>query len=122
VPPVRAAEIARDQGVRIFTIAMGDPQAAGEQALDEATLQAVADTTGGGYYHADDRAELEAVYAELDRLTPREVESQSYRPQHELFHWPLGFAIVLSLLYFGFVELASLLRRSRRAPREEVQA
>jgi Ca-activated chloride channel family protein len=122
VPPVRAAEIARDQGVRIFTIAMGDPQAAGEQALDEATLQAVADTTGGGYYHADDRAELEAVYAELDRLTPREVESQSYRPQHELFHWPLGFAIVLSLLYFGFVELASLLRRSRRAPSEEVQA
>jgi len=122
VPPVRAAEIARDQGVRIFTIAMGDPQAAGEQALDEATLQAVADTTGGGYYHADDRAELEAVYAELDRLTPREVESQSYRPQHELFHWPLGFAIVLSLLYFGFVELASLLRSSRRAPREEVQA
>jgi len=122
VPPVRAAEIAHDQGVRIFTIAMGDPQAAGEQALDEATLQAVADTTGGGYYHADDRAELEAVYAELDRLTPREVESQSYRPQHELFHWPLGFAIVLSLLYFGFVELASLLRRSRRAPREEAQA
>ena len=122
VPPVRAAEIARDQGVRIFTIAMGDPQAAGEQALDEATLQAVADTTGGGYYHADDRAELEAVYAELDRLTPREGESQSYRPQHELFHWPLGFAIVLSLLYFGLVELASLLRRSRRAPREEAQA
>jgi Ca-activated chloride channel family protein len=122
VPPARAAEIARDQGVRIFTIAMGDPQAAGEQALDEATLRAVADTTGGGYYHADDRAELEEVYAELDRLTPRQVESQSYRPEHELYYWPLGFAIVLSLLYFGVVELASVLRRSRRAPRKEAQA
>jgi Ca-activated chloride channel family protein len=116
VPPARAAEIARDHGIRIFTIAMGDPQAAGEQALDEATLRAVAETTGGGYYHADDRAELEAVYAELDRLTPRQVESQSYRPEHELFHWPIGFAIGLSLLYFGLVELVSMLRRARPAP------
>jgi len=122
VPPVRAAEIARDHGIRIFTIAMGDPRAAGEQALDEATLQAVAETTGGGYYHADDRAELEGVYAELDRLTPRQVESQSYRPQHELFHWPLGFAIVLSMLYFGMVELRSLLRRYRLAARPGAQA
>jgi Ca-activated chloride channel family protein len=111
VPPVRAAEIARDQGVRIFTIAMGDPEAAGEQALDEATLQQVAATTGGGYYHADDRAELEQVYAELDRLTPRQVESVSYRPEHEMYHWPLGLAIVVSLLYFSLVELHSHLRR-----------
>ena len=56
VPPVRAAEIASDNGVTIYTIAMGDPAAAGEQALDEETLQAVADKTGGGYFHADDRA------------------------------------------------------------------
>ena len=122
VPPVRAAEIARDQGVRIFTIAMGDPQAAGEQALDEATLRAVAETTGGGYYHAKDRAELESVYAELDRLTPRQVESLSYRPEHELFHWPLGFVIILTLLYFGSVELVSMLQRTRRARRAEAQA
>ena len=113
VPPARAAEIARDNGVRIFTIAMGDPQAAGEQALDEATLQAVAETTGGGYFHADDRAELEAVYAELDRLTPRQVEVQTHRPERDLFHWPLGFAIVLSMLYFGLVELTSIVRRAR---------
>lgn len=111
VPPVRAAEIARDNGVTIFTIAMGDPRAAGEQALDEAALQAVAETTGGGFYHAEDRAQLEDVYAELDRLTPKQVETRSYRPEHELYHWPLGFAIVFSMLYFGLVELRSSLRR-----------
>jgi len=122
VPPARAAEIARDHAIRIFTIAMGDPQAAGEQALDEVTLQAVADTTGGGYYHADDRAQLEQVYAELDRLTPRQVESQSYRPEHELFHWPLGLAIALSMLYFGLVELRSLLRRQRSRAQPGVPA
>jgi len=112
VPPVRAAEIARDHDVRIFTIAMGDPQAAGEQALDEATLRSVAETTGGGYYHAADRAELERVYAELDRLTPRLVESQSFRPQSELYHWPLAFALLLGMVYFASVEFRSRLRRS----------
>lgn len=122
VPPVRAAEIARDHGVRIFTIAMGDPQAAGEQALDEETLRAVAATTGGDYYRADNRAELEEIYAELDRLAPKQVERQSYRPEHDLYHWPLAFAIVLSLLYFGLVEMFSLLRRSRGAPRQEARA
>jgi len=111
VPPVRAAEIARDHAVRIFTIAMGDPQAAGEQALDEATLRSVAETTGGGYYHAADRAELERVYAELDRLTPRLVESQSFRPQSELYHWPLAFALLLGMVYFASVEFRSLLQR-----------
>lgn len=122
VPPVRAAEIARDHGVRIFTIAMGDPQAAGEQALDEETLRAVAATTGGDYYRADNRGELEEIYAELDRLAPKQVERQSYRPEHDLYHWPLAFAIVLSLLYFGLVEMFSLLRRARRAPRGGAQA
>ena len=120
VPPVRAAEIARDNGVRIFTIAMGDPQAAGEQALDEATLQAVAETTGGGYYHADDRAELEARIRRAGSADARgRWRVQSYRPEHELFHWPLGFAIVVSMLYFGLVELTSMLRRSRRGRQPE---
>jgi len=114
VPPVRAAEIARDQGVRIYTIAMGDPQAAGEQQLDEATLQAVATTTGGAYYHADDREELEQVYAELDRLTPRKVATRSYRPERELYYWPLGLGLLLSMLYFGFVEARTFLRRSTK--------
>jgi len=112
VPPVRAAEIARDQDVRIYTIAMGDPQAAGEQQLDEATLQAVATTTGGAYYHADDRNELEQVYAELDRLTPRKVKTQSYRPERELYYWPLGLGLLLSMVYFGLVEARTFLRRS----------
>ncbi|MCJ7816023.1 MAG: VWA domain-containing protein, partial [Xanthomonadales bacterium] len=47
VPTLRAAEIAKDNGVTIYPVAMGDPEAAGEQALDEVTLMAVAETTGG---------------------------------------------------------------------------
>ncbi|MBT8049096.1 MAG: VWA domain-containing protein [Xanthomonadales bacterium] len=117
VPPLRAAEIARDNGVTIYPIAMGDPEAAGEQALDEVTLNSIAAATGGEYFHADDREQLDLVYQALDRLNPKQVETASYRPEHELYHWPLGFAIILSLLFFAQSELRMFLAsRAARGP------
>lgn len=120
VPPVRAAEIARDREVVIHTIGVGDPTHAGEEALDEAVLKGVATTTGGSYFHAADRAELERIYAELDELAPRKVETLSYQPRRELFYWPLGAALLLSLLYHGIAALGSRVTggRSGRAPAE----
>ena len=113
VPPVRAAEIARDNGVTIYTVAMGDPQAAGEQALDEEALEAVAAKTGGAYFRANDRTELESIYAALDQLAPKQVETQSYRPEHELYFWPAGFALLLSLLFFTVTEFLAWFGRIR---------
>lgn len=112
VPPARAAEIARDKGVVIHTIGVGDPTAAGEEAFDEVALQAVAATTGGHYYHAADRTELEQIYSELDELTPLAVDTISYRPQRDLSHWPLGAALLLSLLSHALA--AILATRARR--------
>ena len=105
VPPERAAEIARDNGVVVYTVAIGDPAAAGEQALDEKTLKAIASITGGGYFHANDRQELEAIYTYLDEINPRQVETQSYRPLSELYHWPLAASMLLTLLYIMFLEI-----------------
>jgi len=122
VPPTRAAEIAHDNGVTIYPIAMGDPQAAGEQALDEVTLEEVAAATGGEYFHADDREELDRIYQTLDQLNPKQVESLSYRPEHELYFWPLGLAIILSLLYFGMSELSAFLRARRHQLRSDEAA
>ena len=113
VPPLRAAEIAKDNGVTVYTIAMGDPEAAGEQALDEVTLKAVAATTSGEYFHADDRAELDRIYQVLDQMNPKQVETLSYRPEHELYFWPLGLAIILSLIFFGQAELRALVTARR---------
>ncbi len=105
VPPERAAEIARDNDVVVHTIAIGDPAAVGEQALDEKTLESIATTTGGGYFHANDRQELEAIYAYLDEINPRQVETQSYRPLTELYTWPLAAGMLLSLFYIMFLEI-----------------
>ena len=105
VPPERAAEIARDNGVVVHTIAIGDPAAVGEQALDEKTLGNIAATTGGGYFHANDREELEAIYDHLDEINPRQVETLSYRPLTDLYYWPLAAVILLTLLYIMTLEI-----------------
>lgn len=105
VPPERAAEIARDNGVVVYPIAIGDPSAIGEQALDEKTLTNIAATTGGSFFQANDRQELEAIYDHLDDINPREVETQSYRPLTDLYTWPLAASLLLTLLYITYLEL-----------------
>ena len=105
VPPERAAEIARDNGVVVHTIAIGDPTAVGEQALDEKTLKNIAASTGGGYFRANDTQELESIYDHLDEINPRQVETQSYRPLSDLYYWPLAGAMLLTLLYIMILEI-----------------
>jgi len=116
IPPQRAAKIARDNGVVVHTIAMGDPTVVGEAALDEKSLQAIADITGGGYFHANDTAELNSIYQHLDKINPRAVETISYRPQKDLYYWPLALAMVLSLGFIFILELKFRLRKSNEIP------
>lgn len=99
VPPIDAARIARDKGIVIHTIAVGDPEAAGEDKLDIDSLQEISKSTGGEFFRALNRNELEQIYVQLDALDTREIESVSYRPRHDLYFWPLGFAILSSLLF-----------------------
>ncbi len=116
VPPAEAAKIAADNGVVVYTIGVGDPSALGEELLDEAALEAVAKTTGGKYYRALDREQLEEVYREIDRIGTREVETVSHRPKIDLFHWPLAVAFLLSLGFQAMAVLrhSSLTRSLRR--------
>lgn len=105
MPMQRAAEIAGEEGITIHTIAMGDPRTAGEKALDTDALKAVSAATGGRFFLALDRAELEAIYAELDRLEPERVDTLSYRPTRPLYWVPLA-----ALLMFGLVLFNVMLR------------
>jgi Mg-chelatase subunit ChlD len=116
VPPIRAAEIARDKKITIDTIAIGDPAAAGEEKLDEETLKAVATTTGGRYSHANDRAALAEIYAQLDAIHTRKVQTVSHRPRRELFHWPLGIGMLLSLAYHLLWAVRTGVRRRPSLP------
>src|SRR4030095_9757919 len=52
-----------------------------------------------GSIFAADRSSLEGIYGTLDQVETRQMETISHRPRRDLFHWPLGFATVVSLIY-----------------------
>jgi Ca-activated chloride channel homolog len=116
VPPEKAAAVAKDKGIVIYTVAVGDPKAAGEDKLDEDALKRVAAATGGTYSHAGNRAELETIYRRLDELPTRQAETITHRPRRDLFHWPLAAGLVLSFVPPAVGLLAGRLRRRGREP------
>jgi Ca-activated chloride channel family protein len=76
----------------------------------------VAATTGGRYAHANDGAALANIYAQLEALRTREVRTVSHRPRRELFHWPLGVGVLLSMIYHLTWAVRTGLRRKLRIP------
>lgn len=110
--PRKAAELARDEGVRVHTIAFGGegslslfgfqlPMPGAGDEIDEDTLRTVATLTGGRFFRARDTAELAGIYAEIDRLEPVERPGKAVRPKLERYAWPLAAAFVLALLAFA---------------------
>ena len=108
VDPLKAADLAAQEGIRIYTIGVGGPgrlvqgvfgpRRIGGTDLDEATLKAIAGKTGGRYFRARDTAGLQEIYRLLDRLEPAAEEQESFRPVQELYAWPLAGALLVTLL------------------------
>jgi Ca-activated chloride channel family protein len=111
--PLKAAEIARDNDVRIHAIAFGGDSSgfslfgmpmqlpgAGNDS-DEATLRHIAKTTGGKAFRARDASELAGIYAEIERLEPVDRAARPVRPRIERYPWPLAAALLLVLLAFA---------------------
>lgn len=111
--PLKAAELARDSGVRIHTIAFGGYGAGlsvfglpirlpgSDQITDEPTLRRIAELTGGRAFRARDTQQLAGIYAEIDRIEPVKRPGQSVRPRIERYPWPLAAALVSGLLAFA---------------------
>ena len=105
--PLRAAELARAEGVRIHTVAFGGdgsarlfgiPISADQDPVDEATLRRIASMTGGRFFRARDTDQLAGIYAELDRLEPITAKGPTLRPRSERYAWPLAMALLLGAL------------------------
>jgi Ca-activated chloride channel family protein len=114
MPPAKAAEIAHQNNIRIHAIGIGDPNAEGEEKLDTAVLQKIAFATGGRYFFGQDQQALADIYALLDSITPANQKTLSWRPRIELFHYPLGAAVLLVLGYHGLMWLLSIRAARRR--------
>lgn len=111
--PVNAAEIARDRGIEIYTIGVGDPNASGEDKVDLQTLQDIARRTGGEYFFAEDEDGLRQVYDRIDELAPRESETLSYRPRQQLAWLPLTLAALIGCATVAWLAAAGTRRRVR---------
>ncbi|OEZ01374.1 MULTISPECIES: VWA domain-containing protein [Stenotrophomonas] len=107
LPPLRAAELAKAEGVRVYPVAFGGDGgmslfgvqiAAGEDPVDEATLRRIAELTGGRAFRARNTDELAGIYAELDRLEPITAAGAAVRPRIERYGWPLALAMLLGAL------------------------
>ena len=108
VAPLTAARLAAGEQVTIYTIGIGaDAEQAGAVGLyglnpgidlDEPLLRAVAAATGGEYFRARSQDELRHIAQTLDRLEPvTQAPTTVYRAT-PLYPWPLGAALLLSLL------------------------
>ena len=111
IPPIKAAELASIDGIKIYTIGVGAeemrvPSLFGSLVgrttnpsadLDEETLLKIAETTQGRYFRAKDTNTLAQIYEVIDNLEPIEQEPETYRPLRVLYYWPLGFSLCLFL-------------------------
>lgn len=113
IAPMTAAEIAKAQGIRVYTIGVGTEGMAPYPAvdlfgqmtfvqqkveIDEKTLAAIAELTGGRYFRATDREKLRAIYDEINRMEKSKVEVSEHVAYHELFTvWLLGALLLLAV-------------------------
>ncbi len=97
VPPAEAARVAKDRGITIHTVAIGDPATVGEEQLDQESLRSVSKATGGDFFLAMNRDELAGIYDRLDKIETRQVKTVSHRPRRDLYFWPLAVALLISL-------------------------
>jgi Ca-activated chloride channel family protein len=119
--PVKAAELAEKEHVKIYTIGFGADELVVDNGffgsrvvnpsadLDEPTMRAIADKTGGQYFRARNLEELGDVHQMLNRLEPIESDEEKFRPIKSLFYYPLIAALLFSFAW----ALASVLRIGR---------
>ena len=112
--PISAAEIAKEYGIKVYTVGVGtngmanfpvakdtngnivfQPQ---KVEIDEKLMQEIATTTNGKYFRATDNKKLEAIYDEIDRLEKSKITENRFMMFDEQFRpWLLIGLFLLAL-------------------------
>jgi Ca-activated chloride channel family protein len=120
VAPSTAAQIAKNKGIKVYTIGVGtngvvmvqDPfgfPTRIETKIDESSLKEIASATGGKYFRATDNNTLEKVFREIEKLEKTRMDATRYsRTSENFMPW-----VTLALILFAFELLLryTLLRR-----------
>ena len=123
IAPLTAAEMAKTFGIRVYTIGVGKMGVAPypfktpmgivyndiEVDIDEKTLTAIADQTGGSYFRATDTNKLRAIYQEIDQLEKTKLRVNEYNTKSEEF-FPFLLCAFIALILEVLLK-STILRR-----------
>ena len=84
IAPMSAAEIAKSEGIRVYTVGFGS---AGRTDVDEDSLRKIADSTGGQFFRSNSLEDLQRVYDLIDELEKSEVKVKNHQLWREWFQW-----------------------------------
>lgn len=99
ISPQNAVNLAKEKSIKIYTVAITDE-------ADSALLKHISDESGGEYFKANDSAELEKIYDQIDTLERSNIKSREYLSKEYYFHYVLLFAFAF-MLYFLYRRLKS---------------
>jgi Ca-activated chloride channel family protein len=109
IPPLEAAKLAKQYGIRIYTIGIGKkgkvpfPSNFGgygmvEVSIDENLLKEIANITDGQYFRATDQKALESIYAKINELEKTESNETLFLNREPLYRYPLVLSMICLLL------------------------
>lgn len=117
IEPETAADIAREYGIKVYTIGLGTngmaefPYAYAPNGgflfrmmpveIDEALMKSIAKKTDGKYFRATSNSKLEEIYSEINKLETTEIEEQKFYNYDEKFRplvWIAGLLLLIEIL------------------------
>ncbi|MDD2984985.1 VWA domain-containing protein [Flavobacterium sp.] len=117
IEPETAADIAREYGIKVYTIGLGtngmaeSPYAYAPNGgflfrmmpveIDEVLMKSIAKKTDGKYFRATNNSKLEAIYGEINKLETTEIEEQKFYNYDEKFRpliWIAGLLLLIEIL------------------------
>jgi Ca-activated chloride channel family protein len=115
LPPIEAAQLAKQYGIRIYTIVIGKegevpfPDGQGglamvESHVDTALTKQISEISGGHFYRATDPASLTRIYEQIDSLQKTKTDQPATLIRKPLFEYPLSIAL-FGLAILGLIAL-----------------
>ena len=109
IPPLEAAKLAKQYGIRIYTIGVGKEGAVpypddfrgvvmANIPMDKQLLEAIARETDGKSFLATDADSLEEVYSTINELEKTKSETREYMIRQPLYRYPVGIACILLMI------------------------
>jgi Ca-activated chloride channel family protein len=106
IPPIQAAQLAKQYGIHIYTIVIGKegvvpfPDPSGETVMveshvDTTLTKKIAEMTGGEFYRSQDQKSLASIYDRIDELEKSESEAQPTLIRKPLYPYPMTVALIL---------------------------